>query len=182
MPLFPSGIPSFTATTLFTSTATVTVAATTVETSIIGSGSGSLTLPAAYLTAGKSLKFAIRGLYSAPAVSIGNIVIRIKLGGTTVATGTASSLAALASNLGFDGECLITCRGTGASGTIISMGGVTYGVGANLAPFAVAVNNGTSTTTIDTTGTLTFDCTVQWSNNTVGNSLSSLNCLLEGLN
>lgn len=182
MPLFPPPVTGVLPSTLFTSTTTQTVAATTAETTIIGSGSGSLTLPANYLTVGKTIRFSIRGLYSAPAISVGTITIRIKLGSTTLASGTASSLVALASNLGFDGECVITCRSIGASGSVIIMGGVTYGVGANLSPFVTPVNNGTSTSTVDTTSALTFTCTVQWSNNTVGNSVSSLNCLLEGLN
>lgn len=183
MPLFPSGIPSFTATTLFSSTATQTVAATTSETTIIGSGSGSLTLPANYLTAGKTIRFAVRGLYSTPALNIGNVAIKLKLGGTVLNTAaSASALAVSVTNAGFDGEAFITCRTIGASGSVILMGGITYGVGNNLAPLVLAVNNGTSTTTVDTTGTLAFDATVTWSNNTAGNSVSSLNCLLEGLN
>lgn len=182
MPLFPSGLPVSTVSTLFSSTATQTVAATVAETTIVGSGSGSLTLPANYLTVGRMIRFSIRGLYSTPTLSLGNIAIKIKLGGTTLATGTANALAATATNIGFVGEVLITCRTTGASGTVIIMGGLVYGVGGNLAPLALDINNGTSTTTLDTTGTLTFDCTVTWSNNTAGNSVSSLNCLLESLN
>jgi hypothetical protein len=86
MPLFASNVPNLTASTLFSSTATVTVAATTVETSIIGSGSGSLTLPANYLTAGKTIRFSLRGLYSTPTLSVGNILVKIKLGGSTLAS------------------------------------------------------------------------------------------------
>lgn len=183
MPLFPSGLPNATVATLFSSTATQTVAATVSETTIIGSGSGSLTLPANYLTAGKVLRFAIRGLYSTPALNIGSIAVKLKLGSTVLnTTASASALAVSVTNAGFDGEAFITCRTTGASGSVILMGGLTYGVGNNLAPLVLAINNGVSATTIDTTGTLALDCTITWSNNTAGNSVSSLNCLLEGLN
>jgi hypothetical protein len=182
MPLYSSGRPSSSSATLFTSTATKTVAETTTETTIIDTGTGSLTLPTNYLTAGKSLKFAVRGLYSTPTLSVGNIVVKIKLGGVTLATATVNSLVATATNLGFDGECLITCRSTGVSGTVIMMGGIMIGVGNNLAPLLVAINNGASTSTVDTTGTLAFDVTVTWSNNTAGNTVSSLNCSLESLN
>lgn len=56
--------------------------------------------------------------------------------------------------------------------------------GNNLAALVLAINNGTSTSTstINTTTTNVFDVTVTWSNNTNGNSVSSLNCVLEGLN
>lgn len=182
MPLFPAGLPNATVATLFTSTALQTVAATTAETTIIGTGSGSLTLPANYLTAGKLLRFSVRGLYSTPALAVGNILIKIKLGSTVLASGTASALLVSATNAGFAGECLITCQTTGASGTVILMGEVDYAVGNNVAPFVLAINNGTSTSTIDTTSSQAFGVTVTWSNNTAGNSISSLNCLLEGLN
>lgn len=183
MPLFPPSTTStVTAVSLFASTAIQTVAATVTETTIIGSGSGSLTLPANYLAAGRMLRFSVRGLYSTPTLSVGSVLVKIKLGGTTLASGTANALVATATNLGYEGTALITCQTVGASGTAIIMGGLTYAVGNNIAPLVLAINNGTSTTTIDTTGTLVFDCTVTWSNNTAGNSVSSLNCLLEGLN
>lgn len=183
MPVFQAPVPSGAAATLFTSTATQTVAATVAETTILGSGTGSLTLPASYLTVGKMLRLSIRGLYSTPALNIGNISIKIKFGSTVLnTTSTASALAISVTNGGFEGIAFITCRTTGASGTVILMGGIEYGVGNNLAPLVVAINNGTSTTTIDTTASQTLDCTVTWSNNTAGNSVSSLNCVLEALN
>lgn len=63
--------------TLFTSTATQTVASTVTETTILGTGSGSLTIAANYLTVGKLLRLYIRGLYSTPALNIGNISVKI---------------------------------------------------------------------------------------------------------
>lgn len=182
MPLFNQSTPSTNSATLFTSTSTQTVAATVTETTIIGSGIGSLTLPANYLTVGKSVRLAIRGLYSTPTISAGKITVNIKLGSVLLATGSASSVVSTASNYGFDGECVFTCRTDGASGTVIIMGGVTYGVGVGLSPLAFALNNGTSTSTIDTTASQTLNATVTWSNNTAGNTVSSLNCLLEALN
>lgn len=171
------------ATALFTSTATQTVAATTTETTILGTGSGSLTIPANYLIVGKLLRMSIRGLYSTPALNIGSIAIKIKLGSTVLnTTATASALAVSVTNGGFDGVAFITCRSVGASGSVVLMGGLEYGVGNNLAPLVLAVNNGTSATTIDTTASQVLDCTVTWSNNTAGNSVSSLNCVLEALN
>lgn len=167
---------------LFTSTTTQTVAATTSETTIIGSGSGSLTIPANYLIAGKVLRFELRGLYSTPLLNVGSVTIRVKLGTTTLETGSASALLASVTNAGFEGSGLITCRTVGVSGTVIIMGGVTYGVGNNMAPLVTAVNNGTSAVTIDTTTSQVFNITIQWSNNTAGNSVSSLNCSLEALN
>lgn len=183
MSLYPSNIPNPTSGTLFTSTATQTIAATVSETTIIGSGSGTLTIPASYFTVGKTVRFHVRGLYSTPALSVGNIGIKIKLGGTVLnTTATATALLVNTTNAGFEGTAIITCRATGASGSVALMAGVEYSLGANIAAAFLPINNGTSTTTIDTTVSQTFDCTVTWSNNTAGNSISSLNCLLEGLN
>lgn len=168
--------------TLFTSTATQTVAATVTETSIIGAGSGSLTLPANTLAAGKTLRFQARGLYSTPALNIGNLLVKIKLGGVTLASGTATALLVSTTNSGWEGTAIITCRSTGVSGTVIIMAGVNYALGNNVAAAGLAINNGTATSTVDTTGTLLYETTVTWSNNTSGNSISSLNCVLEALN
>src|SRR5207247_672231 len=58
---------------LFTGTQTVTVANTVTETSLMPTGQGSLTLPAAYLTAGKTVRFRCKGFWSTKAVGPGNI-------------------------------------------------------------------------------------------------------------
>lgn len=170
---------------LFSSTSIQTIAATTTETTIIGSSTSvgnSLTLPANFFYAGKGLRFQVRGVYSTPALNVGNILVKIKLGSTVLASGTASALLISATNVGFVGDCLITCQTVGASGSIVMMAGVTYGVANNTAPFALALNNGITPITIDTTSTQVFNVTITWSNNTAGNSISSLNCILEGLN
>jgi hypothetical protein len=167
---------------LFSSSAVQTIAATVAETSVFGAGSGSLTLPAGYLTVGKMLRFSVRGVYSTPALAVGNVLIKVKLGGTVLASGTASALLVSATNSGFVGQALITCQSASSSGSVVIMGELSYAVGNNIAALTMAINNGVTPSTINTTGTLAFDATVTWSNNTAGNSLSSLNCLLEGLN
>lgn len=183
MPLFDLPLPI--AQTLYSSTSIQTIAATTAETTIIGSATGasnSLTIPANYLYAGKALRFQVRGVYSTPALSVGNILVKIKLGSTVLCSGTASALLISATNVGYVGDCLITCQTAGAMGTVVIMAGVTYGVANNTAPFSLALNNGITPVTIDTTSSQVFNVTITWSNNTTGNSISSLNCVLEGLN
>lgn len=183
MPLFSSGLPLTNIITLFSSTVTQTVAATTTETTVIGTGYGSLALPANFLTVGKTLRFAIRGLYSTPVLNIGNLAIKLKLGSTTLNTSSiATGMLLGLTNAGFEGEAFITCRSTGVSGTVILMGGLQYSTGSNASPVTVGINNGSSTTTIDTSIVLAFDCTVAWSNNVAGNTISALNCTLEALN
>lgn len=185
MPLFNP--PSFSglAQTLYSSNAIQTIAATTTETTIIGTSttsSNSLTIPANYLYAGKALRFQVRGVYSTPALNIGNILVKVKLDSTILCSGTASALLVSATNVGFVGDALITCQSVGVTGSIVIMAGVNYGVTNNTAPLSLALNNGITPITIDTTASQTFNVTITWSNATVGNSISSLNCILEGLN
>jgi hypothetical protein len=169
--------------TLYTNTATATIAATTTPTSAIGSGVGSLTVSAATAVVGKQWRLKLRGVYSTPALSVGNVTIDIKLGSVTIATGTANSLVAAATNLGFEGECIVTCRSTGATGTVMTTGAVKYDAAtSNAAQLNLSMNNGTSTNTIDFTAANAFDVVVTWSNSTVGNSISGLNFSLEVLN
>jgi hypothetical protein len=184
MPAFPPSVPAVAsgAATLWTSTTTPTVAATVTETTILGPGSGSLTLPANYLTVGKMLRLTVRGLYSTPALAVGNILVNLKVGSVTIASATATALLVSATNAGWEGTALITCRSAGSSGTLIVMGAMTYGVGPNLAALTLPINNGASTSAVDTTSAQTVNCTVTWSNNTAGNSISALVASLEGLN
>lgn len=173
------------ASTLYSSTSTQTVAATVTETTIIGTSTNltdSLVIPANYLYVGKVLRFQVRGLYSTPALSVGNLLVKIKLGSSLLCSGTASALLVSATNVGFVGDALITCQSTGISGSIVIMAGVDYGVTNNTAALNLALNNGVTPITLNTTISQTFDTTVTWSNNTAGNSISSLNCVLEGLN
>lgn len=173
--------PVVTAQTLFTQTGTKTVAATTSETSIIGMGMGTTLVAASAWVVGKSWRLQIRGLYSVPLLNLGTLTFRVKFGTVTISSGVAASLLANISNAPFVGESLITCRSTGSSGTVTSMGGITYGVGNNSPANSTIVNNGSTPVTVDTTADMSVDVTVQWSNNTAGNTISSLNVTLEEL-
>jgi len=104
---------------LFTQTATGTVANTTTETALTSTGVGSLTLPAAYFIAGKTLKLEARGIHSA--VSSPTLRIKVKLGSTVVLDTTAITTKN-DTNEAIIIEAMITCRTTGASGTIFAQG------------------------------------------------------------
>lgn len=154
--------------TLFTSTADKGVTNTTTEGTIIGTGQGTLTLPANLLIAGRTIRITISGIFSDDAVTPGTVTVAAKLGATTVATTGAQTPAAAISAGGWKAVVHITCRTTGVSGTVMAHGSF-ENQGA-----ALAENNwwmvNTGTTTIDTTATQAVDVTWDWGTADTDNS------------
>lgn len=170
---------------LFTQTADKTVTNTVTETSIIGTGVGSLatamTLPANFFVAGKAIRVRIGGIYSTP-IGVASLIIKVKYGATTIATITTTSLLSAASNLEFDGEVLITCRTTGATGTVVVHGDIEYSTGITGTIAVDPLNNAGAATTIDTTASSLIDVTVQWDTNTTTRIATSTTTTMEVLN
>jgi hypothetical protein len=159
---------------MFTQTATGSCTNTTTQTTITSTGVGSLTLPANFFIAGRTLKIEGMGYHS----STGNpsITIRVKLGSTTIATLTGSS--GNGSNDTFRVSGVITCRTTGASGTVfpqleydeIQHNGLTAG------------SDGTAAVTIDTTINQALTITAQWGTANAGNTINLTNLTVVALN
>jgi hypothetical protein len=153
---------------LFAQTAdSVTISATTSELSILGSGVGTLTVPADSFQVGDSFHAKIGGNVSA--ANGESLTIRIKSGLTTLAsfsadfTNTTSQFWEL--------EIDFTIRTTGATGTLQTNGQFTYVADTSGGTY---VGSGYNTnTTIDTTSTNTLDVTVEWSSANASNSIMS---------
>lgn len=161
--------------TLFTSTASATVANTTTETSLIGSGVGSLTLAAGYFTAGKSLRFLVYG-YLSDQITPNTLRIRAKFGSTAILDTGAQTPTGSLSNRFWGMECTITNRTTGVSGTVMAQCGWLYNTSAILVAQFDMVN--TSTVTVDTTGTLAVDVTAQWGGASASDTITGTNFLM----
>jgi hypothetical protein len=167
--------------TQFSQTNSVTDAVQTTETTLAGTGSGSLVLAANFYKVGTVLKFEASGFYSTTATP-GTITIRMKhTGGTTgtVVVGTTGAVTPLASitNGAWRLWGNITCRTTGTGGTFIIntiWEGDTSSVSSLTAGDASIVN--TTTVTIDTTATQTVDLTTAWS--AAGQTITNTNFLL----
>lgn len=163
---------SLTSSALFAQTATVTVANTVAETTIVGSGVGSLILPANFLTVGRFLKLSILGYHSA--VANPTIDIKVKLN-STVILDTGAVTTANSTNSTFELRGFAVCRSVGVSGTVDAQGFWTEaGAGANV--FGM-VN--TAPTTIDTTIAQTLNVTVTWGTASASNTISAAILLLE---
>lgn len=154
---------------IFAQTASVTVANSSTETSVIGAGQGSMTIPANFFTVGKSISFRAVGVHSASASP--TIRWRFKIGVTTVLDTTAVT-SANSTNAGLVVDVYITCRTTGAGGTVFIQGNYTEEANAT---FSFA---NTAVTSINTTITNLLDLTVEWGTGAPGNTVTITNLVL----
>jgi hypothetical protein len=157
---------------IFTQTNTQTITNTITETTLIGTGVGTTTIPANFFISGKTMRIRIYGTILNNGAR--SITLKVKLG-TTVITSSAVSQAGSTSSFSFDD--VITCRTSGATGTVMSQG--------------VYKNNGTGTVvdlvssapvTVDTTISQLLDVTLIWSIAGVNNTISSTNTIIEIIN
>lgn len=134
-----------TSATLFTGTATGSFNNVT-TTTIVPSGTGSMTMAANYLTAGKTIRIKFNGQFAGSGT--GSFII--KIGSTTIMT--ISSITGV-NGYGFTCEATITCNTTGATGTVMAYSNVSaYTSSSGVGFFA-----GTSSVTIDTTSSQVLD-------------------------
>lgn len=160
---------------LFIETANAVLANSNAETSIIGTGVGSLTLPAGFFSVGKSVRLTAFGFISTTGTP--TITIKFKLGAVTIcATAAITTASGLATAL-LAIDLVLTCRTIGATGTVIAAGQVGVGtVVGGLYPTSGAVS------VVDTTGTLAASLTGQWSAADPANTLTITNLILTELN
>ncbi len=150
--------------TLFVATADVTVADTVTETTLVGTGEGSITIPADRLDAGRRIIVKAGGHLSDTGTP--TLEIKITIGGTEVATTGAMTLNGTITEAGWWLEVIITCRSAGASGTVVASGLFEYDDGTQHDLVK------TSTTTIDTTGTNDVDVTAAWGTADTSNTVT----------
>ncbi|MGH7250004.1 MAG: hypothetical protein ACREGC_03450, partial [Minisyncoccia bacterium] len=100
--------------TLFSQTQAITIGNTAGESSILGTGSGTTTIPADSLIVGTTIKILAYGIHSA--VAVPNITINLKLNGVTIAT-TGAVASGNSTNNYTEIRAEFTCYTTGAGGT-----------------------------------------------------------------
>jgi hypothetical protein len=153
------------------------VTATTVQTTIIGPGVGTLTVPANSFKIGNSFQASLDGIISC--VGSATIHVRVKtLTGVLLADTGIIALEAATSkswllNLYF------TIRTLGVTGTAsVSSGGLFSYIKNSGTNFEGYVLNTINNTTFDTTVNNTLDVTIEWNTNNAGNSILSRNFTL----
>lgn len=164
-------------TTMFVATGSATIANTTTETTLLGSGSGTSTLPASLLAIGKSLRLRLSGVLSTDA-SAGTLTIRAKLGSTSIAASTAVTPSNSLSNVAWILDVDLTCRTIGASGTVFGQGMMQIADSTGRVIGLAA----TAAVTVDTTSSLAVNVTAQWGTASASNTITCSNATILLLN
>lgn len=164
---------------IFTQTADRTIADSTSETTMFGSGVGTLTLPANFFVAGKTIHVELRG-HNSTIPAAGNLTFKVYLGATQIIASATNAAGNGYTNRGWGIVFDITCRSTGASGTVFGQGLVTRSSSSSTLDGWDMV--ATSATTINTTGSLAINVTAQWSTADAGNTITCTNATVSVLN
>jgi hypothetical protein len=154
-----------------------TVSETIVETSIVGSGVGTLSVPANGFRVGDSFTCSLDGVISC--IASGEIEIRVKtLSGELLADTGLIDLAA-ANNKSWILNLYFTIRTLGGAGVAsISSGGLFSYIRNGNTQFEGYVLTNVNNTTFNTTVNNTLVITVQWNTTNAGNSIFSRNFTL----
>ena len=135
-----------------------TVANTTSETSLLGTGSGTATIAANELVLGKRYRVFFLTYTSSPNTTPRSVTTRLKIGGTIIYSNILNiNTVLINSSQWFLGE--FVCTATGLSGSIYS-------------ELINTVSPATGTGTVDTTIANTVDVTAQWSDAVAGNTIT----------
>lgn len=164
---------------VFRQTSDVTVANTTSATSIVGSGAGSMTIPANTLAVGVAIRLSGAGVYSSALVLPGNLTITLSTAGIAFTTSTLTGLLLGASNAGFDYSLTMVIRSLGSSGSASVAGTFNYVAALTGAKLAGDLNNSGNPIAIDTTVDNLIDVKATWSTASTSNTLKSTICMLE---
>ena len=168
---------------IFSATASATADAAAEET-LIGTGVGTTTLPANFFVAGKTVRIKANG-HLTDSVMNGAFEVKLKLGATEIATTGSNTPPSGASSAGWELEAVITCRTTGATGTVFAQGRMlVHDNGASsFLPFGFWLTN-TATDTINTTSSLAIGLGSTSVDDGMGGftSLTSTNMTVEVLN
>lgn len=149
----------------------IVISATTVESSLIGEGVGTLSVPANSFSIGDSFRVIMGGVISA-----GNnedIQIRVKSGSVSLADSLMQNLVGSTNDI-WTLQIDFTIRSTGTTGvaSIVTLGVFTAHKTSNSTSTGFSFNT-VNNTTFDTTSGNTLDITVEWDNNSGSNSIYS---------
>lgn len=160
----------------FRQTADKSVSNTASETSIIGTGLGTLTLGANFWVVGRTVRIKLVGTLANTGTP--TLQIKAKQGSTTLIDSTALTLPALTGTQYFTCEILLTCRTTGASGSVQATMDFEFSSAAG----AVALDDLTvapNLATVDTTASGALDVTATWGTASSSNTIVSVVGIVE---
>lgn len=177
--IYPNGIKQSIPGCLFSATADATISNTTAETSLIGTGIGSRTLPTGFFAPGKVIRLRVSGAISTALVA-GTLNLAVKLGSTIINQTTAVALTNSLLSQFWSIDVLLTCRTTGSGGTVIASGNTLLNTAVGLLSMLGLAPG--AAITVDTTSSLILDLTATWGTLSVSNSITAAQVLIEVLN
>jgi len=163
----------------FAQIADKTVANTVTETSLFGTGTGSLTLPANFWVVGRTVRLELHGDFADTGTP--TVRIKVKMGATTLIDSTATALAAISATEEWELVSIITCRATGVSGTLEAICDFYYETTTGSTPVYAFDISGT-TTTFNTTTSGALDVTWEWGTASASNTTTTEIAYVEVLN
>jgi len=157
---------------LFAQTAdSVPITNTTVETSIINGGVGSLSVPANAFQVGDSFRIVVAGVLNV--ANNQTIRIRVKAGAVVLLDSGAQLISNITNDVfSLNVDFTIRTLGTAGTASIASLGTFHYVKTSNGATEGFAFNT-VNNTTFDTTISNTLDITIEWGDANLGNNIYS---------
>lgn len=181
--VYMNGIKQFVPGVLFSSTATGAVKNTTTETTVVGAGTGSKTLPAKFFVPGKTIHLVAYGILHTHVSGPGTINMQFKLGSTAVAITGANGLPAGINDTIWSADLFLTDQTTGTAGRVVAAGYFKYQQSGTANPvfFSMKPQVGYSVN-IDTTASQVVDLTATFVVADVTQYIDSWMVLLTSLN
>jgi len=163
---------------LFSQTANVTVANTTTETTLVGSGVGSLSLPANFFTVGRTIRIRAMGSFGYTATP--TVLLRVYAGATNIGgTGAMTLTGAAALNV-WKFDAIYTLIALSVANNMYGMVNAEWWLASS---GANQISGGTAVaTTFDQTLAATLDFKVVWGTANVLNTITCNSLVVEVLN
>ena len=173
--------------TIFSQIATVTVANSNTETTLIGTGlgyngggSGDLAFPENFIAQGDVYRITAKGIFGTKAAAGGALTIKIKLGSTLIiSTGAQTPIGGITNQM-WKLDADITCYTDGDSGTVMGNGNFAFADGTNVYMNVFEMVN-TGTVALDTTASQTLDVRALWATADTANTISLQTLTVEKL-
>ncbi len=147
-----------------------------------------ITIPANFLTEGRTLRLTVRGKISNVVTTPGNITFRLRWGGVSGTILCQSAAVAMSATAFTDAIFAIyiefTVRASGSSGSVLAIGEFASGNLSTVAPNYLGSAGATvpAAVTVDLTADTALAITAQFSIANASNSITGMNYLLEALN
>lgn len=161
---------------LFQQTASVTVANTTTETTLLGSGVGGKTLATDFLVVGGGIRIRASGVYGTRAAAAGTLNLQFKLGTVVICATGAVTVTDNQTNRLWSLECELTCRTVGSSGTVFGQGMARLFTNTGV---TVLEMSNTAVDTVNTTSANAVDLTATWGTADAANTITCTNLVIE---